>query len=341
VVGTAEVVNVCPMPAVAFAREGALYSPPRRVPDSKTDSTLMRPVGELVGQLVGSRYRLEALLGSGGVGLVYEAHDIETDARCAIKMLRPDLPRSGEIALRFRREVYAATSLRHPNIVTVLKTIEEDDELYLVMEVLRGESLAGILQRGALGPRRSLVLLRQTLEALAYVHDRGVIHRDVKPANLMVIPFSAPGGKIERVKLLDFGLAKLAHEHRMDDQRLTNTGMAFGTPAYIAPEQAAGGSVDHRADLYAAGCVLVEMATGRPPYRSPDPLTLVRMHVAAPIPTLAALAPSRPWVTCAFEELIAGALAKRPEERHPSATAMIASLDRAFLSLDESWPEPN
>jgi serine/threonine protein kinase len=146
----------------------------------------------------------------------------------------------------------------------------------------------------------------------------------------MLVTAGEPGREFERVKLLDFGLIKLVD----DGPTVTQTGMVFGTPAYVSPEQAQGHEVDARADLYALGVVLFEMLTGRPPFRSPDPGSLVRMHVSAPVPTLAAATAGRSWCTPALEHLVARALAKQAADRFGDAAAMMAALDEAFVSLD-------
>jgi serine/threonine protein kinase len=297
---------------------------------------MSRPLADPVGQTVAGGHRIERLLGRGGVGAVYEAVHVETGTRRAIKMLLPDLANAAEVAERFKREAMATRLLDHPNIVEVVDLVAEGPDLYLVMELLSGRPLTAILEDGALAARRALVIGRQVLDALAHAHANGLVHRDLKPANVMLVILGAPGSEFERVKLLDFGLVKLVGETAalLGDTSLTQTGVVFGTPAYISPEQALGRTVDARSDLYSLGIVLFEMLTGRPPFRSPDPVTLTRMHAAAPVPTLASIAPGRPWCTPALEHLIARALAKQPDDRFATAAEMTAALDAAFVSLD-------
>ncbi len=305
------------------------------MPDAKADSTLARPLAELVGRTVAGRYRIVRLLGRGGAGAVYEAEQLPGGAPVAIKAVLPGAPEAELIAERLRREARAARLLDHPNIVAIRELVEERDERYLVMELLRGRTVAAELEAGALAARRTLVIARQVLDALAHAHARGVIHRDLKPHHLFLTPAGEPGRQYERVKLLDLGLAKLIGDAaEVDGARLTQTGMISGTPAYMSPEQALGRPVDGRADLYALGIVLFEMLTGRVPFRSPDPVTLVRMQAQVPAPSLAASAPGRPWCTPELERLVARALAKRPEERFTGAAEMAASLELAFASLD-------
>ena len=297
---------------------------------------MSRSLADPVGKTVAGGYRIERLLGRGGVGAVYEARHVATQTPRAIKMLLPGLANAAEVAERFKREAKAASLLDHPNIVEVVDLVAEGADVYIVMELLPGRSLGAVLEDGALTPRRALVITRQVLEALVHAHGSGMVHRDLKPANIMLVTLGAAGAEYERVKLLDFGLVKLVGDTaaRLGDESLTQTGVIFGTPAYISPEQALGRPVDARSDLYSLGIVAFEMLAGRPPFRSPDPVTLTRMHAAAPAPTLASIAPGRPWCTPALEHLIARALAKQPADRFASAGEMMAALDAAFISLD-------
>lgn len=290
----------------------------------------------ITGRVLAGRYRLHSVLGRGGVGEVYEAEQVQTGARLAVKKLLPGLADAARLAERFRREARAARLLDHPNIVEVVDLVSEQDSLYIVMELVSGRSVASLVEHGEIAPRRALVIARQVLEALAHAHARGVIHRDVKPDHIMLVKLGEPGREYERVKLLDLGLVKLigGAAGEPGSEPLTQTGVVFGTPTYMAPEQALGRRTDARADLYALGVVLFEMLTGRPPFLSPDPRTLTRMHAAAPPPLLSSIARGRPWCTPELEQLVARALAKRPDARYASALEMTAGLDAAFLSLD-------
>ncbi len=298
---------------------------------------------DLHGHTVGGRYRLRGLIGQGAAGAVYEAEHVATGDLFAIKVLLPGVGDAARLAERFRREAKAASLLDHPNIVEVLDLVSDGDALYLVMELVRGRPLADLIEAGELTARKSLVIARQVLEALAHAHARGMIHRDIKPENLMLVTLGEPGRAYERVKLLDFGLVKLFGEAAAEvgGEKLTQTGLVFGTPAYMAPEQALGRGVDGRADLYAVGIVLFETLTGRKPFRSPDVLTLLRMQTSAPPPTLASVAPGRPWCTPELEQLVGRALMKRAEARFGSAEEMIAALDAAFLSIDHLPSDPD
>jgi serine/threonine-protein kinase len=173
------------------------------------------------------------------------------------------------------------------------------------------------------------------LDGVEHAHARGVVHRDLKPDNVIVTTAGTPENPFERVKILDFGLVKLLDDAAalLGGSKLTRTGMAFGTPAYIAPESAMGRPIDGRADLYAIGVMLFEMLTGRLPFAESDPGKLLRAHVSATPPTLTDVAPGAPFATPAMEVLVGGALMKKPEQRFADAATMRACLDEAFLSV--------
>ena len=291
----------------------------------------------LTGRVLSGQYRIVAQLGAGGMGAIYEAEQLSSGQRFAIKMLLDQIPDREQVARRFAREANATRWLDHPNIVEVLDIGTTDTgDLFLVMELVRGKSLRQVLDDGPVGARRSLVIARQALQGLSHAHTSGMVHRDLKPENIMLARRGPPGGEYDQVKLLDFGLVKLLNgaASELGGDKLTRTGVVFGTPAYMAPEQVLGRVLDHRADLYAFGVVLFEMLTGWLPFRSPDPMTLMRMQAGAPIPTLASIAPGRPFCTAAVEHLVAKTLAKRPEQRFADAAEMIAALDAAFTTLD-------
>jgi serine/threonine protein kinase len=293
------------------------------------DRTSSLPLSAVIDRVVGG-YRILRLIGQGGMGAVYEAVHLASGREVAVKMLLAE--DNGD---RFRREAGVAHLLRHPNIVEVIELVTDGDGLYLVMELVRGRSVASLIESASLPVRRSLVIMRQVLEAMAHAHAAGLIHRDLKPANIMVCDVG-----YDLVKLLDFGAVKLVGEavQQLGGERLTHTGVVFGTPAYLSPDQVLGRTLDARADLYSLGVVLFEMLTGRLPFRSPDPQTVLRQHVSAPIPTLASAAPDRAWCTPALELLVRRALDKAADLRWPDAPAMIAALDAAFLSLDHLPP---
>ncbi len=296
----------------------------------------MRPTSELLasGQAIAG-YVVRAVLGQGGMGAVYEV-EAPDGARRAMKVALPDLADTGQTARRLAREGNALQLLDHPNIVSAIDQVVDGGRLSLVMELVPGRSLARLLLAGALAPRRALVMARQILDGVEHAHGRGVVHRDLKPDNVIVTAAGAPDDPYDLVKLLDFGLVKLLDDAAtlIGGAQLTRTGIASGTPAYMAPECALGRKVDGRADLYAIGVILFEMLTGRTPFVGADALAVVRAAVSTPAPRLAEVAGPGPWWTPALEALVGGALAKRPDERFASAAVMRACLDDAFVSLD-------
>src|SRR5882672_2949435 len=217
----------------------------------------------MIGTDLDGRYRIEAELGSGGAGTVYRALHLERQTKVAVKVLRPELASSVELRHRFAREARALTALSHPNIVSVVDSGVASDTAFLVMELLEGETLSARLKRGALSVTAALVIMRQLLSALGFVHEQKLVHRDVKPANIFL---QAEGDGRDRVRLLDFGLAKFLAPEALGPS-LTRAGQVFGTPSYMAPEQIAGQQADPRTDVYAAGIVLFEMLAGRVPFQ--------------------------------------------------------------------------
>jgi len=288
-----------------------------------------------IGYAVGGRYTIRALLGAGGMGAVYEVEGPD-GARYAMKA---PLPQAGGALTnkRFAREANAMQLLDHPQLVRAIDQIVDGGRLFLVLELVRGPTLADELARGALAPRRALVIARQILDGLEHAHAQGVVHRDLKPENIVLTRAGTAGREYEHVKILDFGLVKLldAAAAAIGGDVLTRTGITFGTPMYMAPEQALGRALDGRADLYALGVMLFEMLTGSPPFDSRDPAALLRAHVGTPAPTLQSRAPGAPWATPQLEAVVAGALVKKPSDRFASAAVMRAALDDAFLSLQQ------
>ncbi len=294
-------------------------------------------VDDLVGRMVTGCYRILSVIGRGAMGAVYEAEHVSSGKRVAVKAMLPEMKQTREGAGRFEREARAASFLSHPHIVEVfaLDTLDHDTQV-LVMELVRGVSVRDLIDAGPIAARRALVIARQTLQGLRHAHTHGVIHRDLKPDNIMVSRAGEPGSEYDWVKLLDFGVVKLdgIAAAEFGEDKLTRTGVVCGTPAYMAPEQALGRPVDARIDLYSLSVILFEMLTKRTPFESDDPMELLRMHVSEPPPALAEAAGAQPWCTAELESLLAEGLEKRPEYRFADARAMVAALDAAFLSLD-------
>jgi serine/threonine-protein kinase len=276
-----------------------------------------------IGKCLDGRYRIEAQLGAGGAGTVYRARHLGLDRAVALKVLRTR-ERWGS-RKRFEREARALAQLSHEHIVAVSDCGVDGDVPYLVMELLEGESLAARLERGALPPELACDLLRQLLEGLAYVHERGLVHRDLKPGNLF-LERSAQGR--ERLKLLDFGLAKLLQQ--TEDAAVTLSGEVFGTPAYMPPEQITGESIDARSDVYSVGLVAFEMIAGRRPFQGHE-AELLRQHLVEPLPRLAQLRPAPPAaLAAALDPLLARATDKDKTKRFAQAREMAEALGAAM-----------
>jgi serine/threonine protein kinase len=271
------------------------------------------------GTIIGS-YRLIAPIGRGGMGGVWEVEN-RAGQRYALKSPATDL--DPELTKRFAREANALRLLDHPNLVASVDVFAEAGSLYLVMEHVRGRTLTAATANGPLHPRLALVFVRQILEGVGHAHALGLVHRDLKPDNIMLVEM----GGWERAKIVDFGLVKLLGdaEAAIGGAKLTRTGVVSGTPAYMSPEQALGRIVDARADLYAIGVILYELLAGRLPFDHPEVQMVMRMHVKNPVPALD-LAPE-------VVALVGGALAKDPAHRFASSAAMIAALDCAFDAL--------
>lgn len=273
--------------------------------------------------VIADRYRLLALLGEGGMGAVYKAEHIRMGKALALKILRGDFAREPGAVARFRAEAQIVSRLSHPNTIAVFDFGEIGDAqaFYLAMEYVPGEDLADLLAReGRIPEARAAALGAQVLGSLAEAHDAGIVHRDVKPANVMVTP--TRHGE-DFVKVLDFGIAKWREERGGVSD--TNVGAIVGTPSYLAPEQARSEPIDGRADLYAVGALLYELVAGRPPFVAPNPLAVVAAHLNDPPPPLAGVAPG---VSRGFAEVVHRALKKRAAERFASADEMRDALLR-------------
>lgn len=287
-----------------------------------------------------SRYRITGVLGSGGMGCVYLAEHISIRRPLALKLLHPEVEGIDEVNQRFEREAFAIGRVDHPNCVNVSDFGRlEDGTLYMVLELLDGVLLSDLLDRERrLDWKRTLHIGRHVLSALEYAHDAGIIHRDIKPENVILVD---QDGDPDFAKILDFGIAKLrddAHPEEntgilTNDAKLTQHGVTIGTPTYIAPEQAYGQPIDGRADLYALSVMLYEMITGFPPFDADEVGTLLRMHVSHEVPPFEEMAADLD-VPEPVEQLIRNGLAKRPDDRIPSAKAYIARIDR-FLEEEE------
>src|SRR3954468_12247647 len=290
---------------------------------------------ELLGLVIDGRYRLDATLGRGGMGLVYRAAHVGLRRQVAVKILHPSLAASPEVRNRFEREALAVGKIDHPNCVSVYDVGRlPDGSLYLAMELLEGRPLADVLEEeGQIAPGRALHVLAGILRGLAHIHHAKLIHRDIKPENIFLIRH---GQDEDFAKILDFGIAKPMAASDLDDGvKLTQAGMAFGTPIYMAPEQALGNPMDGRADLYAAAVIAYEMLCGRPPFYSEDKLEVMAMHTARPVPPMRQrmVRGARP-VPSSIERLIARGLTKKPSDRYATAEEFLAEVEHALRTPD-------
>ncbi len=331
--------NLCPTCKASFSG-GEQFCP--------RDGTPLRPSlpeDPLAGRVLSGRYRLIEVLGRGGMGAVYRAHHILMDKPVAVKVLRQELASDTEAVARFHREARSASRLDHENIIRVSDFGQTDDGLlFLVMELLDGENLAQVLRNGALPWRRAAAVAREIALGLGHAHEQGVIHRDLKPENIVL----GRRGKARlgmTVKVLDFGLAKLSALAPQSDakgdkesfdgaesqdvdvalQSLTRTGVVFGTPEYMSPEQAEGRPLDARTDLYALGVVSYQMLSGRLPFTASTFLALIAKTVNEPPPPLS-LADSA-TVPPELEALVLQCLAKSPDDRPQSAEEIADTLE--------------
>src|SRR3954465_14146128 len=261
------------------------------------------------------RYELVRHIARGGMAEVYLAHDNLLDRPVALKVLFPELSVDRSFVERFRREAQAAANLSHPNIVSVYDWGEEENTYFIVMEYVDGRPLSSLLKsEGTLLPDRAAGICAEVAGALEFAHRNGVIHRDVKPGNVLI---TADG----TVKVADFGIARAANA----EENLTQTGAVMGTATYFSPEQAQGTTVDARSDIYSLGVVLYELVTGRPPFSGDNPVTIAYKHVREdPVPPRQ----RNQAVPAAFEAVIMQAMAKDPANRYSTADELRADLLR-------------
>lgn len=266
------------------------------------------PGDDLTGTLLSGRYRLDEQIGSGGMGTVWRATDTLLSRPVAVKLLHPDKMAEPTSRERFRTEGRITAGLSHPGIAQVYDYGEQDERAFLIMELVSGEPLSSILGRkDRLSPGATLDIVGQAAQALAAAHARGVIHRDMKPGNLLVTDDGT-------VKLTDFGIAR-----GNQSVTLTQTGMVMGTAQYISPEQASGGSATFSSDIYALGVVAYECLAGRPPFTADTPLALALAHARETPPPLPAEVPER------IGDIVERSLAKSPEDR-PASAGEVAQL---------------
>jgi len=286
----------------------------------------------LIGQSFGS-YRAVRLVGRGGMGVVYAAEHPLLGSQAVVKQLRPELSAQRDVIERFFNEARAASRIVHPGIVRIFDFgYSEDGTAYFVMEFLEGESIGARLAKGGPIPEAHAARLgRQMASALAAAHEAGIVHRDLKPDNVFLVPDEAVAGG-ERAKILDFGIAKLGGDVG-EGVAVTRTGALLGSPLYMSPEQCRGtGEVDFRTDIYALGCLLFAMVTGRPPFVGQGVGEIIGKHIYEQPPMPRELVPG---LSAGFEAVVMRALEKDPARRHASMRALAAALEGTGGGADE------
>ena len=269
-------------------------------------------------KILGTRYQLGEMIGTGGMADVYIGQDLRLSRKVAIKILRSDLAKDPSFIARFRKEALAAAGLNHPGIVAVYDSGEEEGNSYIVMELVNGQTLRELIHSGdPISLDHSLEIISGVLAALAYSHANGIIHRDIKPGNIMLTDDGD-------VKVMDFGIARA-----LDDigATMTNTWNVIGTAQYLSPEQATGETADRRSDIYSVGCLLYELLTGRPPFIGDTPVSIAYQHVSSVFQK-----PSEidPLIDSNLDTVLSVALAKDPNNRYQSAGEMLSDIQRVI-----------
>jgi eukaryotic-like serine/threonine-protein kinase len=323
-----------PLPPRASSPPAAPSSPPKK------DTPSAKGPQSLIGTTISDRYKIERLLGEGGMGAVYQAEHTLMRKRMAIKVLHPEMTRLPEVVARFEREAMAAAHIDHPHVVTATDFGKlEDGSFFLALEFVEGSSLREVIAQGRLELGRALHIARQMAGALQRAHSLKIVHRDLKPENVMLVERD---GDPDFVKVLDFGIAKVQMGELGTNDRagpeqnvLTQAGMVYGTPEYMAPEQALGQPVDARADLYALGIIMYEMLTGHRPFEADSKVALLGMQVTAPVPAMI--------VKCAdcnvpleVEVLVARLLTKEATDRIGDAKEVIEGITVILGQLSNS-----
>ncbi|HLY29032.1 MAG TPA: serine/threonine-protein kinase [Aggregatilineales bacterium] len=286
-------------------------------------------MSSLIGQQLG-QYEITALLGKGGMATVYQARQRSINRDVAIKVIKPDSTGTSDFLNRFEREANTIAHLSNPHILNVFDYGQQDDLVYLVMELLKGGSLTDLVHQGSLPVPTALRVLDQVASALDYAHKQGIIHRDVKPQNVLL-------DEEGNAYLTDFGLAKMLGEN----STLTQTGAVMGTPAYMSPEQWAGETLDARTDIYSLGIMLFEMVSGVTPFQAATPMSMMHQHIYEELPSLHALRPDLPP---AIDKVIARAVSKKPGDRFPAAGQLVVAfktaLEEPFANTKVAMPAP-
>ncbi len=281
----------------------------------------------MIGKVLDNRYELVEFIGKGGMALVYRAIDKRTGHNVAVKILRPEYNQDAEFCSRFEREAMAASKMSHHNIVNLLDVGQDDNMRYLVMEYVRGRTLKEVIkQKGALKPAVAAQIGIRILSALQHAHKNGIIHRDIKPQNILVHSDGL-------IKVGDFGIARV-----VGSNTISTDDIVMGSVHYFSPEQAKGEPVTEASALYSVGVVLYEMLTGKPPFDGETPVAIAMQHIGSKAQPIREIAPSVPP---ALERVVEKAMEKRPERRYQSALEMAQDLQRALQEPEGGWMGPS
>ena len=281
-----------------------------------------------LGRVVDGRYRVQARLGTGGMGVVYKVEHLHLGKTAAMKVLSPETAAKPEMIRRFRLEAQSVSKLNHPNIVQTFDFGQSDGALYLVMEYIKGDDLSSLLRReGPWSFARAARFFAQVCSGLTEAHEAGIVHRDLKPENLMLVRRREG---VEHAKVLDFGLAKL-RERGPNERAISTGGQVIGTPYYMAPEQVRGEDLDARADIYSLGATLYRVLTGEPPFDAPSPMSVLSKHLTDDVVPPRSRAPARALPIDA-DRIVLRAMAKSVEDRYASAAEVQEDLERALTA---------
>jgi serine/threonine-protein kinase len=309
----------CYVPPMAEGPHQGEAPPPRAERDERESS-----IDRRLGLEISGRYRILATVATGGMGVIYRGERLQLGRPVAIKFLHRQVAQDPEFLGRFSLEARAMSRLSSPHCVSVIDFGVEAGSPYLVMDFVDGINLGDLLRRGPVPVERALPIIRQVLEGLAHAHKQGIVHRDIKPDNIILTAHTGFG---DFVRILDFGLAKLSQAETSGRRNPTAPGIALGTPSYMSPEQTLADTLDARSDLYSTGVVLHELLTGNRPFRAKQMGEVFKLHREAPVPRLSENAPSGTRFSRELETLVQRAMAKTPAGRFQSALEMAAALD--------------
>jgi serine/threonine protein kinase len=306
--------------------------------DQGREETPREKAEELIGLVLADRYEVISFIGSGGMSFVYMVRNRSLDSVLALKMMQPRLKNDKEMIARFKQEAQTVSCLNHPNVVAVHDFgVTEEGRLFMVMDFVPGVSLAELIAtEGRLPPERALPIILQTCRAVAHAHERDVIHRDIKPSNIMVFDDEH---QQNRVKIVDFGIAKLQGSEGPEDHKLTHTGQLFGSPLYMSPERCMGKAPGVSSDIYSIGCVLYELFAGCPPFVGTTVYEIFYKQMQQKPPGLSKIVGDRK-LRKNIEEIITKCLAKDPAKRYQSMTELVQALEAVALEIKPQGEPP-